>query len=118
MLGLAAISPAISDSAVLGAAFAQISLRPSADGSVTVLAEVIAFADIVAQAELKVVRRGAAGEIVSSQSRIIDMEAGERATIAHLNLSLALGDELTVSAVIRNGAAVISTATIGTGSGS
>ncbi len=118
MLGLAAVSPAVSGPAVPGAAFAQISLQPEGEGRVTVLAEIIALADIVAQAELKVVRRGAAGEIVSSQSRTIDMEAGERATIAHLDLSLAIGDELTVTAVVSDGATIISTATVGTGSGS
>lgn len=118
MLGLAATSPALPAPAVPGAALAQITLEPNSNGSVTIVAEAIAFADIVAQAELKVERRGAAGQVVSSQSRTVDLTAGERATIARLDVSLAVGDQLTVSATISDQGTIISTATVSTGPGS
>lgn len=118
MLGLAATSPALPAPAVPGAALAQITLEPNSSGSVTIVAEAIAFADIVAQAELKVERRGAAGQVVSSQSRTVDLTAGERATIARLDVSLAVGDQLTVSATISDQGTIISTATVSTGPGS
>lgn len=114
MLGLAAASPAIAGPAIPGAAFPQISVTPSGRDGVTILAEVVAVADIAAQAELKVVRRGGTGEAVTSQARDIELLAGERTTIARLGLSMAVGDELTISVVIRDHGTEISTATVRT----
>ena len=112
------MTPVMSGTAIAGAALAQISLEPEGANGVTVLAEVVAFADLVAEAELKVVRRGAAGEIVSSQTRTVSVHAGDRAVIAKLNLSFAVGDELTISATVSERGTVISTATVSTGTGS
>lgn len=116
IVGLAT-TPVLSAPPTSGSALAQISLQPVGEGRLSIVADVIAFADIAVHAELKVVRRGAGGDVVSNQARAIELDAGERATIARLDVSLALGDEMTATVVVSSGEDIISTAAVSTGDG-
>lgn len=116
MLAFGAINPVAGACQELaGTALAMVQIEAHGTDGIIVLGEVIALVDVAVRAEMKVVRRGRSGNLVTSQSNDLEVAAGDRATVARLNLSFAPGDSLTVSVNLSHNGTVISTAAVTAG---
>lgn len=97
------------------AAIVNIALEPVGPDALAIAAEVVAIADVEGMAEVKVIRRGVAGESVSVQSQSFSLSAGETTVVARLTLSFSEEDRLEVEAKLTSGDQIISTATVTSG---